>query len=92
MEFVNILISQLADPFRIGLLVALLFTAQNTSGALNRWLPIGLGLVFVAVIIPTALASESAPVAAEIGVGVVANAAVLAVMLAAQAIFERVRK
>jgi hypothetical protein len=92
MEFVNILITQLADPFRIGLLVALLFTAQNTSGALNRWLPIGLGLVFVAVIIPTALASESAPVAAEIGVGVVANAAVLAVMLAAQAIFERVRK
>ena len=92
MDFVNILITQLADPFRIGLLVALLFTAQNTSGALNRWLPIGLGLVFVAVIIPTALASESAPVAAEIGVGVVANAAVLAVMLAAQAIFERVRK
>ena len=92
MEFVNILISQLADPFRIGLLVALLFTAQNTSGALNRWLPIGLGLVFVAVIIPTALASESAPVAAEIGVGFVSNAAVLAVMLAAQAIVERARK
>jgi hypothetical protein len=92
MEFVNILVSQLADPFRIGLLVALLFTAQNTSGALNRWLPIGLGLVFVAVIIPTALASESAPVGAEIGVGVVANAAVLAIMLAAQAIVERVRK
>jgi len=92
MELVNILIAQLADPFRIGLLVALLFTAQNTSGALNRWLPIGLGLVFVAVIIPTALASESAPVGAEIGVGVVANAAVLAVMLAAQAIVERVRK
>ena len=92
MEFVNILIAQLADPFRIGLLVALLFTAQNTSGALNRWLPIGLGLVFVAVIIPTALASESAPVGTEIGVGVVANAAVLAVMLGAQAIFERARK
>ena len=92
MELVNILIAQLADPFRIGLLVALLFTAQNTSGALNRWLPIGLGLVFVAVIIPTALASESAPVGAEIGVGVVANAAVLALMLAAQAIVERVRK
>ena len=52
MEFVNILISQLADPFRIGLLVALLFTAQSSSGALNRWLPIGLGLVFVAVLIP----------------------------------------
>ena len=52
MEFVNILISQLGDPFRIGLLVALLFTAQSSSGALNRWLPIGLGLVFVAVLIP----------------------------------------
>jgi|EndMetStandDraft_8_1072994.scaffolds.fasta_scaffold156764_2 hypothetical protein len=92
MEFIDILMAQLADPFRIGLLVALLFTAQNTSGALNRWLPIGLGLVFVAVIIPTAMASDGTPVAAEIGVGVVANAAVLAVMLAAQAIVERARK
>jgi hypothetical protein len=92
MDFIDILISQLADPFRIALLVALLFTAQNTSGALNRWLPIGLGLVFVAVLIPTALASDGAPVAEMIGVGVVSNAAVLAILLAAQALYEQVRK
>jgi hypothetical protein len=92
MQIIDIIISQLADPFRIGLLVALLFTAQNTSGTLNRWLPIGLGLVFVAVLIPTALASDGAPVAAEIGVGVVSNTAVLALLLAAQALYERVRK
>ena len=92
MEFVNILMSQLADPFRIGLLVALLFTAQSSSGALNRWLPIGIGLVFVAVLIPTALASDGEPVSAEIGVGFVSNAAVVALLLAAQRLYERVRK
>jgi hypothetical protein len=92
MQVIDIIISQLADPFRIALLVALLFTAQNTSGALNRWLPIAMGLIFVAVIIPTALASDGAPVAAEIGVGVVSNAAVLALLLAAQAVYERVRR
>ena len=48
--------------------------------------------MFVAVLIPTALASDGEPVAAEIGVGFVSNAAVLALLLAAQVLYERVRK
>ena len=93
MDVINILVEQLADPFRIVLLVALLFTAANTSGVLNRWLPIALGLVFVAVLIPTALASDGAePVGALIGVGLVSNAIIIGLMLFAEAVFERLRR
>ena len=93
MEFTDILVAQLGDPFRIGLLVTLLFTARNTSSALNRWVPIALGLVFVAVLIPTAMASEdSAPVAEQIGFGLLSNAAILGVLIAGQLAFERFRK
>jgi hypothetical protein len=93
MDIVGILIEQLADPFRIGLLVALLFAAANPGRALNRWLPIALGLVFVAVLIPTAMASDSdGAVTAEIGVGIVSNAIILGLMLLGQAAFDRFRR
>jgi hypothetical protein len=93
MDIVGILIAQLADPFRIGLLVALLFAAANPGKALNRWLPIALGLVFVAVLIPTAMASDGeAEVTTQIGVGLVSNAIILGLMLFAEQLFERLRK
>jgi hypothetical protein len=89
----EIIVAQLADPFRIALLVTLLFTAANAKGVLNRWLPIALGLVFVAVLIPTAMASDEAvPVREQIGVGLVSNAIVLGILLFAEAAFERIRK
>lgn len=93
MDIVEIILSQLADPLRIGLLVALLFLAANSKGVLNRWLPIALGLVFVAVLIPTAMASDSGePVGAQIGVGFLTNALVLGLMLAAEAAYDRFRR
>jgi hypothetical protein len=93
MDVVKILAEQLADPFRLGLLVALLFIAANSSGVFNRWLPIALGLVFVAVLIPTAMASdEIEPVTAQIGVGLLSNAIIVGLMLLAEAAFERFRR
>jgi hypothetical protein len=92
-DIISILATQLADPFRIGLLVALLFTARNRSAALHRWLPIALGLVFVAVLIPTAMASGlEDEVGAQIGVGIVSNAIILGLMLFAETAFERFRR
>jgi hypothetical protein len=89
----EIIVAQLADPFRIALLVTLLFTAANAKGALNRGLPIALGLVFVAVLIPTAMASDEAvPVREQIGVGLVSNAIIIGILLFAEAAFERIRK
>lgn len=93
MDVIHLIVVQLADPFRIGLLVALLFIAANNSGILNRSLPIGLGLIFVAVLIPTAMASEEVePVTAQIGVGLVSNAIVVSILLFAEALFEKIRR
>jgi hypothetical protein len=93
MNVLTILVEQLADPFRVGLLIALLFTAANSSGIFNRWLPIALGLVFVAVLIPTAMASdEAAPVTAQIGVGLLSNGIIVGIMLLAEAAFNRIKR
>jgi len=93
MEVSDLILAQLADPLRMGLLVALLFFAANSRGVLNRWLPIALGLAFVAVLIPTAMASDTTePVTAQIGVGFLSNAMIVGIMLFAEAVVEKFRK
>jgi hypothetical protein len=93
MDVTELIIAQLADPLRMGLLVALLFFATNSKGVLNRWLPIALGLAFVAVLIPTAMASDATePVTAQIGVGFLSNAMIIGVMLFAEAVVEKFRR
>lgn len=90
MDIVRILVEQLADPFRLGLLIALLFVAAKPAGVFNRWLPIALGLVFVAVVIPTAMASdETEPMTAQIGIGLLSNGIIVGLMLAAEAVYEK---
>jgi hypothetical protein len=92
MDLTQIIVSQLSDPFRVGLLVALLFFAANSRGGLSRWVPIALGLAFVAVLIPTAMASDSGePVTAEIGAGFLSNTLIIGIMLAAEAVVEKFR-
>jgi hypothetical protein len=93
MDVAHIIFEQLADPFRIGLLISLLFMAARPSGGHSRWLPVALGLIFVAVLIPTAMASDAAdPVSAQIGVGLLSNAIIVGIMLFAEAVFERLRR
>ena len=58
MGFDNILLAQLLDPFRIGLIVVLVITAARTSANVGNWVPLVLGIVFVAVLIPMTLGSE----------------------------------
>jgi threonine/homoserine/homoserine lactone efflux protein len=90
LSFVDVYLAQLADPFRIGLLVALLFTAANTEASLNRWIPIVLGLVFVAVLIPAAIGTAAgANLFQTILVGLVSNLTILAVLLAAKLAYSR---
>jgi threonine/homoserine/homoserine lactone efflux protein len=90
LSFVDVYLAQLADPFRVGLLVALLFTAVNTEAALSRWIPIALGLVFVAVLIPTAIgAAAGADLVQTILIGLVSNLTILAVLLAAKLAYSR---
>ena len=78
----EILFAQLTDPFRLGLIVALVVTMLRTELVTGRWLPLALGVAFVAVIIPTTIQSNAAePLWRLVAVGLVANLLLLVVVL-----------
>ncbi|KQU65742.1 hypothetical protein ASC75_11040 [Aminobacter sp. DSM 101952] len=90
MPYLDIYFTQIIDPFRIGLLIALVLTAANTAQALNRWIPIALGIVFVAVLIPLSIGANSAvDTPTSVLVGLASNATILAVLLGAKALYSR---
>lgn len=92
MSLMDILALQLMDPFRIGLLVALVLTSARTVAATGTIVPMLLGLVFVAVLIPTTLGSGEADRTSAILLGLVSNAIILGVVLAAWALYQRLAK
>jgi hypothetical protein len=86
----DLIISQLTDPFRIGLLMALFYTMLRTQSATGTLKPLALGAVFVAAIIPvTAQSPQAAPLATVIGIGILANIVLLAVILGAWTLYLR---
>lgn len=93
MTLTQILASQLMDPFRIALIVGLFVTMLRTQAATGVWLPLAAGALFVAVIIPVTLnqGDTSVPVATAIGVGLVANAILIAIGLAALTVYQRLK-
>ena len=92
MDLSNLILSQLADPFRIGLMVALVITMQRTQGTTGVWVPLAAGVLFVAVIIPsTMLTALAQPLWQVVAVGMVSNAIILAVILGVWAIYQRFR-
>jgi hypothetical protein len=83
--------SQLLDPFRIGLIVALVFTMLRTRAATGTLLPLALGVVFVAVILPSTQGSGAASLTEAVLVGLVSNAIILGIVMALAVIFRRLR-
>jgi hypothetical protein len=77
----DLILSQMTDPFRIGLLIALLLTAYRTRAVTGLMIPLAAGAVFVAVLIPTTMQPDSPDLVLAIAAGVVGNAAVLAVLV-----------
>ena len=88
-EMLDLLAAQLIDPFRIGLLVMLLLTTRRTLAHTGRVVPLLLGAIFVAVLIPTALGQGAVPLWQAIMTGLAANIVILAVLLAAWALWLR---
>ena len=92
MDLSNLILSQLADPFRIGLMVALVITMLRTQRATGVYLPLAAGVLFVAVIIPsTTLTVLTQPLWQIVAVGVVSNVIILAVILGVWTIYKRLR-
>lgn len=94
MTITDILIQQLSDIFRIGLLVALVFTMRNTRAQTGVLIPALAGIVFVAAIIPMTL-GRGAEAAGGFWrlflVGLLSNAVILGVILALWTAVERWR-
>ncbi len=92
MPLMDILTSQLTDLFRIGLMIALIITAKRNIVATGWILPLIFGVIFVAVMIPSTLQSQTTePLWRLIAVGVVANLIILAAALGSYAAFKRFR-
>lgn len=89
MEFWNVIHSQLLDPFRIGLLIALVATMQQTAAQTGRVIPLLLGAVFVAVLIPSVMSSPAIDSTTATLAGLVTNAIILAVLLALLFLWQR---
>ena len=89
---VDLLISQLTDPFRIGLLVAMVYTARNTAAQAGQVAPVIFGLIFVAVLIPMTLGAGGIDKTTAMIVGPLSNAVIAAVIWGIWEIVARARR
>jgi len=88
----DLVLSQLTDLFRIGLIAALVITMFRTSAVTGRVLPLTLGVVFVAVILPTTMPSGQASLTDAILAGLVSNLVILVPVLAVATLVARLRR
>jgi hypothetical protein len=88
---IELIQSQLMDPFRIGLIVALVFTMLRTQAATGTVLPLAAGVVFVAVILPSTQGSGAVSLTNAVAAGIVSNLIILGIVLALVMIFRRLR-
>ncbi len=83
--------SQLMDPFRIGLIMALVYTMFRTQVVTGTVIPLALGVVFVAVILPTTHGAGASSVTDAVLAGLVSNLIILGIVLALAMIIRRLR-
>jgi hypothetical protein len=88
---IELIQSQLTDLFRIGLIVALVFTMFRTQAATGTVLPLAAGVVFVAVILPSTQGSGTASLTEAIAAGILSNLIILGIVLALAMIIRRLR-
>ena len=87
----DLLIAHLTDPFRIGLLIALVATMLRTAAVTGTLVPLAAGVVFVAVIIPMTMQAGQGPLWQAVAVGIVANAVLVAIIMAVWVLIRRLR-
>ena len=89
---IDLVLSQLTDLFRIGMMIALVVTMRRTAAVTGRVLPLALGVVFVAVILPSTMPSGSASLFDAILAGLISNLLILVPILAVAALVARLRR
>lgn len=82
---------QLIDPFRIGLLIALVATMLRTQSATGTLVPLIAGVIFVAVIVPATLSPPGTSLATAVISGIFVNMLILAILMAAVTLWRRAK-
>ena len=86
----DLLLNQLTDVFRIGMIVAMIATAIRTRPVMGLTVPLLAGVVFVAIIIPATMqAGSDVPMLHRVGTGIVANLILLGICLG---VWEAIRR
>ena len=88
----DLVLSQLTDIFRIGLIIGLVFTMHKTAAVTGRILPLVLGVVFLAVMLPATMPNASASFTDAILAGLVSNTIILAPVLVVAWLISRSRR
>ena len=88
----DLVLSQLSDLFRIGLIIALVVTMRRTAPVTGRVFPLVLGVIFVAAMLPLTMPGASASLTGAILAGLVSNTIILAVVLVATELIARLRR
>lgn len=88
---IELIQSQLTDLFRIGLIVALVVTMFRTASVTGRILPLAMGVVFVAVILPSTNPPSTGTVTEAVLAGLVSNLIILGIVLALAVAVRRIR-
>lgn len=83
---------QLTDLFRIGMIVALVVTMHRTAAVTGRVIPLVLGVVFLAVMLPVTMPVGTTNLADAILAGVISNSIILAPVLAIGWLIARLRR
>lgn len=89
---IDLVQSQLTDPFRIGLIIALVFTMLRTRTTTGSLIPLAAGVVFVAVILPSTMPSGTAGLVDAILAGLVSNLIILGIVLVGWTLVARLRR
>lgn len=84
--------SQLLDPFRIGLMIGLVYTMLRTQAATGRLIPLAAGVVFVAVILPSTMPGGEAGLGTAIAAGILSNLIILGIVLLGWSLVSRLRR
>ena len=91
-DFIAIILSQLTDPFRIGLVAALIYTTIGNAAATGWFVPLAAGIVFVAVIIATTLPKAGETLTVTTVAGVFSNTIITATLFAGLFVWRRFSK
>ena len=90
MNLFELFLGQITDPFRIGMVIALMLTMLRTVAVTGRVVPLIAGVGFIAVLIPLTLQSGQGDKVVAITVGIVSTAVLLAAALGMRALVLRV--